>query len=273
MKEKVESVISLFINRGVILLVFLVFVWSFRYNDEGEGMQRYFALERIRNEFTLRNEDYFHILRVMRCHENDQIEVVHEKTVYLCALKDTEIETRVEIISILERGKDEREMVVCVPFLKETKVSYILQKGTEMGATKFIFYPAQYSVVKMDEEKLEKRKERWQKIVKEASEQSKRNMIPEIEVVDHLQDLKDLKGVKLVCSTREKEKTLKIFLQSQSNCDTLVVVIGPEGGLDPDEEKQLNEMGYTSVSLGSRILRVESVPLFVLSCVNYEFME
>ena len=62
-------------------------------------------------------------------------------------------------------------------------------------------------------------------------------------------------------------------MQSQSNCDTLVVVIGPEGGLDPDEEKQLNEMGYTSVSLGSRILRVESVPLFVLSCVNYEFME
>ena len=36
-------------------------------------------------------------------------------------------------------------------------------------------------------------------------------MIPEIEVVDHLQDLKDLKGVKLVCSTREKEKTLKII--------------------------------------------------------------
>ena len=64
-----------------------------------------------------------------------------------------------------------------------------------------------------------------------------------------------------------------MFLQSQSDCDTLVLVIGPEGGLDEEEEKQLNDMGFTSVSLGSRILRVESVPLFVLSCFNYEFME
>ena len=80
-------------------------------------------------------------------------------------------------------------------------------------------------------------------------------------------------GVKFLCSTREKEKTIKKFLQSQSNCDKLIVVIGPEGGLSEAEEKQLNEIGFESITLGNRILRVESVPLFVLSCLNYEFME
>ena len=236
-------------------------------------MQRYFALERIRNEFTLSKEDCFHILRVMRLKEDEQVEIVHDGNVYLCTLKDVNIAVRFVIEKIIERGKDERGMIVVAPFLKETKMNYILQKGTEMGATEFVFFPAHYGVIKMDEEKLQKRTTRWKKIVKEASEQSKRTSIPVVRSIANLQELEGMEGVKFVCSTREKKETLKMFLQSQSDCDTLVLVIGPEGGLDEEEEKQLNDMGFTSVSLGSRILRVDSVPLFVLSCFNYEFME
>ena len=50
-------------------------------------------------------------------------------------------------------------------------------------------------------------------------------------------------------------------------------MIGPEGGLDISEEEKLNEIGFVSTTLGPRIMRVESVPLFVLSIINYEFME
>lgn len=236
-------------------------------------MQRYFALQKQENYFQLRNDDYYHILRVMRGRENDNIEVVYENCVYLCRLKDVETDLKIEIISQIEVGIKEKEFILCIPFLKEQKMDFIFQKGTEMGATKFILIPTKYSIIKIDEKKLPRKVERWERILKEASEQSKRTEIPEIEVVDTLLDLKNIDGEKFVCSTRETEKNLKIFLQSHINCDKLVVVIGPEGGLDSTEEKQLNDMGYESISLGRRIMRVESVPLFVLSCFNYEYME
>lgn len=236
-------------------------------------MQRYFALKKEKNYFILPNDDYHHILRVMRGKENEHIEVVYENCVYLCALKNVEQFLTIEIDSLLEKGVKEREMIFCIPYLKETKMDFILQKGTEMGASMFILYPATFSMVKIDDKKLPKKLERWNRILKEASEQSKRTNIPQIQTISHLRDLKNMTGVKFLCSTREKEKTIKKFLQSQSNCDKLIVVIGPEGGLSEAEEKQLNEIGFESITLGNRILRVESVPLFVLSCLNYEFME
>ena len=64
-----------------------------------------------------------------------------------------------------------------------------------------------------------------------------------------------------------------MFLQSIKNYDRIIIVVGPEGGISPKEETLLNEQGFTSVTLGNRIMRVETVPLFVLSTINYEFME
>lgn len=244
-----------------------------RYNENGDFMQRYFALEKENEFFHLCNDDYFHILRVMRGKENDPIEVVYENHVYLCTLKDVSTDLKIKIESVMEEGKVEKEYILCIPYLKEAKMDFIFQKGTEMGATKFLLIPTKYSVIKIDEKKLPRKIERWKRIVKEASEQSKRTMIPEIESISSFEALREIQGEKIICSTREKQNNLKIFLQSHINCDKLVVVIGPEGGLDLGEEEQLNQLGFQSVSLGHRILRVESVPLFVLSCFNYEYME
>ena len=120
---------------------------------------------------------------------------------------------------------------------------------------------------------MEKKLERWSKICKEASEQSKRTDIPSITKVKKIKDLKDLDGLKMVCSTVEKENLLKKFLTVHTNYDKINIVMGPEGGISPKEEEMLVNLGFERVSLGKRILRVETVPLFILSVLNYEFME
>lgn len=51
------------------------------------------------------------------------------------------------------------------------------------------------------------------------------------------------------------------------------VVIGPEGGLEEQEEKRLEELEFIPITLGNRIMRVETVPLFMMSVINYEYME
>ena len=94
-----------------------------------------------------------------------------------------------------------------------------------------------------------------------------------IETQQAIKDLKDLDGLKMVCSTVEKENLLKKFLTAHTNYDKINIVMGPEGGISPKEEEMLVDLGFERVSLGKRILRVETVPLFVLSVLNYEFME
>ena len=51
------------------------------------------------------------------------------------------------------------------------------------------------------------------------------------------------------------------------------MLIGPEGGISPNEEEILKNNGFIPVSLGNRIMRVETVPLYLMSIINYEYME
>ena len=62
-------------------------------------------------------------------------------------------------------------------------------------------------------------------------------------------------------------------MKNVKSCDKINLVVGPEGGLDIEEENLLNKIGFESITLGNRILRVETVPLVLLSIINYEFME
>ena len=50
----------------------------------------------------------------------------------------------------------------------------------------------------------------------------------------------------------------------------IAVIIGPEGGIDPEEVNILQESGAITITLGKRILRTETVALSVLSIIMYE---
>ena len=89
-------------------------------------------------------------------------------------------------------------------------------------------------------------------------------------------DLKDLVNVnakyKFVCSVKEKSKTIKSILSNVNNSDTILFVIGPEGGLDNYEEEFLINNGFISITFGNNVLRTETASSFILSVINYEFM-
>lgn len=236
-------------------------------------MQRYFSNNLENNKFILNNDDIYHIVKVMRMKDKEKIEVVYNHNVYLCEL-DMSNNLEVKKLELLsENIQNDIKRVLIVPLLKEQKFDLILQKATELGVDEIIPLEMERSIVKITDDKMEKKLERWSKICKEASEQSKRTDIPSITKVKKIKDLKDLDGLKMVCSTVEKENLLKKFLTAHTNYDKINIVMGPEGGISPKEEEMLVDLGFERVSLGKRILRVETVPLFVLSVLNYEFME
>lgn len=240
----------------------------------GDNMQRYFAHEKKDDLFILGSDDLYHIRTVMRMKDNDKIYVVYDKTTYICCLENVKKDIQVRIESVVEKeSKSTLEVTLFLPLLKEQKMDLVLQKATELGISKIIPMTTSRSIIRLNEGKEDKKLERWRRICKEASEQAHRETIPEVEPIIDIMNVPLLPGLNLVCSTVEKEKNIKYILQNHRDYDKINMVVGPEGGLSEKEEKYLKELGFIPVTLGSNIMRVETVPIFVLSTINYEFME
>lgn len=236
-------------------------------------MQRYFAKDKKDNMFLLDKNDLHHIKNVMRMKDNEEIEVVYDEKLYRCRVNINEdvVIYMIEEIDV-KASSNAPKISIIVPVLKENKMDYILQKSTELGVSEIIPIITERTLVKVNE-KEDKKLDRWRRICKEASEQSMRVTIPNITNVKRIKDLNNLDGAKIVCSTYGNVISLKKFLQTSTKYDKIYIVVGPEGGLSKNEEEILNKMGFISISLGSNILRVETVPLSITSMINYEYME
>ena len=231
-------------------------------------MQRYFAKNLEKNVVTLQDSDLHHIKTVMRMKANDNIEVVYKKDTYLCQIMS---DYKIEILNKLDEDNELKiNIILACALVQEQKLDLIIGKLTELGINTFIPLKMNRSIVKLDSKKEAKKIERWTKIAKEASEQSKRNIIPNITNIMTIKDLVKLEATKkIVLSTKEKNNVLNISLQSDTFCDSIIIVTGPEGGITNEEETFLNQHGFKSVSLGSRILRVETAAIYITSIINY----
>lgn len=237
-------------------------------------MQRYFAKEKINDNFILGSDDLYHIRTVMRMKENDKIYVVYDKTTYICCLENVKDNIQIKILERVENDINSNlEVTLFLPLLKEQKMDLVLQKATELGISRIVPMTTSRSIIKLNDGKEDKKLDRWRRICKEASEQAHRTTIPEVTSITDINKLDVCCGINIVCSTQEKEKNIKYVLQNHRDCDKINVVIGPEGGLSIKEEEYLKSVGYIPVTLGNNIMRVETVPIFILSTINYEFME
>ena len=233
-------------------------------------MQRYFAKENTNNKLILSDTDIHHIKNVMRMNIGDSIEVVYNNKLHICEITSLE-PFNIKVIEKLDEDKKTKiELTVAVALVKEQKMDLILQKLTELGVSRIIPVSMERSIVKLDKERFNKKKVRWESICKEASEQSKRTNIPIIEDIKSIKDLtKEDADLKLVASTKEKEKLLNYYLQSIEDCAKIIMVIGPEGGISDKEEDILVSNGYNRVSFGNLIFRVETATIYVASIINY----
>ncbi len=237
-------------------------------------MQRYFSSKLSNNYLYLNDDDIYHIKTVMRMNDLDKIEIVYNNKLYICIIEDIKNNIKFKIEKEIDNINSNLPFItLIIPFLKETKMDLILQKATEMGVSEMILCPMERCMVKIDDKKLESKIIRWKRICKEASEQSKRLTISNIKTVKSINELKNLEGHNFTCSTQEKVKNIKKVLKTIKSCDRINLVIGPEGGISEKEENILNSIGFTSISLGNLIMRVETVPLFLMSIIDYEFME
>lgn len=154
----------------------------------------------------------------------------------------------------------------------------VIQKSVELGAYEIIPVEMKRCIVKLQEKDKLKKIQRWQKISEVACKQCGRNLIPKINPIIKTKNICDLikeYDLFLVAYENEQKKTIKQALKELKEeyglQDVKIgVLIGPEGGIAPEEVDSLQNYGAITVSLGKRILRTETVALNVLSVIMYE---
>lgn len=246
-------------------------------------MQRYFLEnEQFQGEnVRLTKDDAHHIMRVMRMKVGDKVIVCNEDQGSF-VVEISNFDDDVVIGAIIRSIEVQVELPVSVTIAqglpKGDKFEWVLQKGTECGATQFIPVKMDRSVVKLDEKKGAKKLERWSKIVKEAAEQAHRQMQPTVHPIINFKDLLKLGPDYDVCLFAYEETAkkgelsqLKETLKSIMPGALILVLVGPEGGISDEEKELLVEAGFLPCALGPRILRTETAPIYILSAISYEF--
>lgn len=246
-------------------------------------VQRYFVANNqlTKTNFSITGEDVKHISKVMRMSQGDSLICINEDgLVARCEIVDiTNNEINGRVIEFLSENTELPVKVTVAQGLpKGDKLEVIVQKGTELGAHTFIPFQATRSIVKWDEKKGEKKIERLGKIAKEAAEQSYRNFIPKVMNSLSFKQLIKTSGhydIKIVAFEEQAKqgemKNLAATLQKAEIGNSIIVVIGPEGGLTNEEVLALEEAGFISCSFGPRILRTETASLYFLGAVSYHF--
>lgn len=245
-------------------------------------MQRYF-LETpfdVEGNAFITGDDGKHIAKVMRMEIGDRIIAVDNGNAFLSEI----VNIQTEGVSVrktdgpLYSNEMPIQVTIACGLPKGDKLDLIVQKGTELGVSTIIPFEADRSIVKWDAKKGDKKVERLKKIAKEAAEQCHRTMIPNVYAplsfkqlllesrnydVRFFADEEDAKGTD---PNRIADRLKNVYHKQ-----TVLVVFGPEGGLARKEAEEMRAAGFLAVSLGPRILRTETAPLYFLSAVSYEF--
>jgi 16S rRNA (uracil1498-N3)-methyltransferase len=158
-------------------------------------------------------------------------------------------------------GEPSIELTLCPALTQREKFEWILQKGCELGVHQFIPLITSRTLVQ-ESRGWEEKMTRWQKILQEAAEQCGRGLIPRImppvKFENSLHLIRDLRGYILYEKEQDISFTYSMFSLFAAKEKQLALLIGPEGGFSEEEAALAKQSGLIPVSLGKRILRMET---------------
>ncbi len=238
---------------------------------------RFFINKISENRAEITGGDFNHIVNVLRLKKDDEIFVFnYEYGEYAAKIKEINNKEKKVIVSLEElirkREKNNIKLCAIVSLIKKEKWEFVLEKLTEIGIDIIIPYLAKRSVVKI--EKVNEKKERWQKIIYSAVKQCGRLSEPEIkDIIFNIDELKLENNSKKFFIWEKEEKNLFIdeVVKSERNISNVYFIIGPEGGFEDEEAEKLLKSGFIPVSIGDTVLRAETAIIAVASILSQVF--
>lgn len=232
------------------------------------------------NHIKITGSDVNHIKNVLRLQNGDKIQICNQDTSenFICEILsfDKDCVETIILEKTVETSEGNVELHIFQGLPKADKMELIIQKGTELGVSKFIPVSFKRSIVKLSGKDEFKKLERWQKIAEVAAKQSHRDLVPDVGNIISVKNICNLVqeyDMVLLAYEEEQNNYIKNELQNIKNSKEklkIAVIIGPEGGIEKEEAEELEQAGCKVISLGKRILRTETVALQVSSIIMYE---
>ncbi|PKO03471.1 MAG: 16S rRNA (uracil(1498)-N(3))-methyltransferase [Chloroflexi bacterium HGW-Chloroflexi-5] len=240
-------------------------------------MHRFFIpAERFQTaEISLPREISQQICRVLRLKTGSEIMLLDDLGVEY-ASRLTEVNEAQCMVSVLSKqpspGEPATQITLWIGLTQREKFELILQKCTEIGVTTFMPIITTRTLIQKTSDADDKLP-RWKKIIQEAAEQSHRGRIPllspALKYAEALAKSTTEDALKLILWEDEANLSIKQQLRAFKG-KQVSLIIGPEGGLSFEEVELAKASGYIPVSLGKRILRMETAAIHAAGVVLYE---
>jgi 16S rRNA (uracil1498-N3)-methyltransferase len=159
---------------------------------------------------------------------------------------------------------------------KGSTMDMVIQKGTELGAYRFVPMVTQCTVVSPSRQSSLKKQRRWQRVAISAMKQSLRSHLPLVDPLTNFdQVLREAEkaDVTLMASVVKEAESLDRLLEERKALREIMLLVGPEGGFSSQEISQAQQRGVGLVSLGPRRLRAETAAILLVGLVLFQLGE
>lgn len=212
-----------------------------------------------------------HATRALRLDVNDELTLFngdgHDYTCELMSIKKSEV-----LAKVLSHQTINNESPLNITLLQGIssgdRMDYTIQKAVELGVNTIQPISTERSVVKLSQERAQKRLEHWQNIVHSACEQSGRAFVPQVLAPASLPQW-------LAVNPANNDTRILLNPVGASQLANLSkpngnirLLIGAEGGLSQHEIDAATSQGFQSILLGPRILRTETAALSAISSMQ-----
>lgn len=223
----------------------------------------------------LSEEESRHISRVLRMLPGTEVELFDGAgTVFKAVILKTGSRVTARLGQCLGKKEIQLKPVwVAQGLLKGKKMDMVVQKCTELGATRFTPFVSSRCQGKLVRVQSSRRLERWQRLTIAACKQCMRNqpmLVDETLAFADLLELYEVAPSPLRLLFWEEETVTRLDdLPSFAQFNSICLILGPEGGLTEEEVEMAKIKGWRTVTLGERILRAETANLSAVSIVQY----
>ena len=175
-------------------------------------------------------------------------------------------------VQVLTHEVTDRELplgvTLAVGMPANERMDWLVEKATELGVSTLQPLHSERTVMRLEGDRAERKREHWQAQAVAAAEQCGRTRVPQVLPVRRLADW--LAGPGLPTERWLLSPQAPQALQRPAAGASVVVLSGPEGGLSAAEEAAARAAGFKAVQLGPRVLRAETAPLAVLAWLGLQ---
>ena len=224
--------------------------------------------------FLLPKTEAHYVANVLRLRRGDEVQAFDGAgqgfQLRLLTVSSAAVEGQL-VTTLTSREEECAQLVLGQGVPKGPKMDLIVEKCSELGLTTLIPVYTERTVVR-DIAHGAAKLARWRRVAAAAARQCGRHVFLDIQMPVSLRDFCVTycdAPVKIVCWEEEQEQGLRQVLERGAGKSPVVILIGPEGGLTPEEVAAAQSCGFMAVSLGWRLLRTETAAIAVTSIIRY----